>query len=170
MFKECRFILPSGYKCKSPALREQLFCYFHTTGRRYASVRSTSAEPIPFPSVEDAGGIQIAINQVLRHLGSGRIDRQQARAFFQGLNLAARLVAKSEPKLGSPVREICEEVDPDGTSADLAPEESTCEPPVDCVNCNDRDYCKNFGLWKSDVEELEERLEEEREASEEADS
>jgi len=52
MFQECRFILTSGYKCKSPALRGQEFCYFHTAARRYASIRTSSADPLQFPSIE----------------------------------------------------------------------------------------------------------------------
>ncbi|WP_348262959.1 hypothetical protein P8935_00025 [Telmatobacter sp. DSM 110680] len=164
MFKECRHILPTGFKCKSPALRDQHFCYFHNTARRFAAVSTTSAEPLLFPSIEDTGGVQIALNQVLRGLGARRIDPRHAGLFFYGLQIASKLARKSEGKLSEAVRELCEEEDGLGN---LAPEKSTCEPPADCVNCRRRDFCANFPLYRSKVEKLEDRLEAEREAAEE---
>ena len=163
MFNECRHILTSGHKCKAAALRGQAFCYFHTASRRYENIRTTSAEPLLLPSVEDTAGVQIAVNQVLRSLASHRIDRRQAGVYFYGLQIAARLARKSDEKPSESVRETCE--DPiDGT---LAAEKTTCEPPADCVNCRRRDFCENFDYYEDDVEELEERLEAEREANEE---
>jgi hypothetical protein len=162
MFIECRHILTSGHKCKSPALRGQPFCYFHAAARRYASISTTSVDPLPLPSTEDAAGVKIALNQVLRAFASHRIDRRQAGVYFYGLQIAARLAHKSDEKPTETVRETCE--DADGHT--LAAEKSTCEPPADCVNCRRRAFCENFEVWESDVEELEERLDAEREANE----
>src|SRR5215469_8304731 len=130
MFKECRFVLPTGYKCKAPALRDKHFCYFHNASRHYAAITTTSADPILFPSIEDTGGIQIAIDQVLRGLGAKRIDRRQAGVFFYGLQIAARLARKTEDKPNETVREVSQ----DPEAGNLAPEKETCEPPADCVN------------------------------------
>ena len=164
MFNECRHILTSGYKCKAAAIRGQAFCYFHTTARRYANISTTSAESILFPSIEDTGGVQIALNQVLRGLGSHRIDRRYAGVFFYGLQIAARLARKSdEEKPSETVREICEEED---GSTVLALEKSTCEPPADCLNCRRREFCENFDCYEDDVAELEARLQAEQEAAE----
>jgi hypothetical protein len=44
MFLECRHILTSGHKCKSPALRDQQFCYSYMPARRYAASRFTQRE------------------------------------------------------------------------------------------------------------------------------
>jgi len=170
VYKECRFILPSGYKCKSPALREQQFCYFHTTADQFANIRSTTPGVVAFPSTEDTAGVQMAVNQVLRQLGARRIDRREAGVFFYGLQLAARLATKSNHKPAETVRELCE-IPPDlysNQATILAPEKSTCEPPSDCVNCNRCDFCKDFPFWRNDVEELEDRLEAEREAAEQS--
>ena len=174
MFKECRFILSTGYKCKSPALRGQYFCYFHNAARRYASIKTTSFDPLLLPSVEDTGGVQIAIDQVLRALATKRIDQRQAGVFFYGLHLAARLARKStDQKPTETVRELSEEpgsnypgAEPSLFPSQIAPEKTTCEPPADCVSCRRRDFCEDFDFWESDVEELEERLEAEREANE----
>ncbi len=87
---------------------------------------------------------------------------RHAGVYFYGLQIAARLARESDEKPSQSVRETCE--DSDGYT--LAPEKSICEPPADCVNCRRRNFCPDFGLWESDVEELEERLEAEREANE----
>ena len=165
MFNECRHILTSGHKCKAPALRGQAYCYYHTAARRYANTSTTSAEPLLLPSTDDAAGVQIATNQVLRALASHRIDRRHAGVFFYGLQIAARLAGKSEEKPTETVRETCE--DADGHT--LAPEKSTCEPPADCINCRRHTFCEDFLLYKRKAEKLEERLEAEREANEESD-
>jgi hypothetical protein len=164
MFVECRHILTSGHKCKSPALRGQAYCYFHTADRRYATTSTAAIDPLLIPNIEDAAGVQVAINQVFRSLASRRIDRRQAGVYFYGLQIAARLARKSDEKPTETVRETCE--DADGHT--LAPEKSTCEPPDDCVNCQRRDFCKDFEFWESDVEELEERLQAEQEARQES--
>jgi hypothetical protein len=162
MFMECRHILTSGYKCKSPALRGQPFCYFHTADRRYATTNTASVDSLQLPTIEDAAGVQVAINQVFRALASHRIDRRQAGVYFYGLQIAARLARKSDEKPSESVRETSE----DAEGCTLAPEKSTCEPPADCISCRRRTFCENFEYYEDDVEELEERLEAEREANE----
>jgi len=131
-------------------------------------IRTSSADPLLFPSIEDAAGVQIALNQVIRQFGAHRLDRKHAGVFFYGLQIAARLARKSDQKPTETVREICEQPsDGYGEGCILAPEKSTCEPPGDCVNCRRRDFCQDFEFWETDVEELEERLAAQREAEEE---
>jgi hypothetical protein len=162
MFNECRHILTSGHKCKAAALRGKAFCYYHTADRRYATTSTASIDPLLLPNIEDTAGVQIAINQVFRGLASRRLDRRQAGVYFYGLQIAARLSQKSDEKPTETVRETCEDAD----GYVVAPEKATCEPPADCVKCRRRTFCEDFELWESDVEELEERLEAEREANE----
>ncbi len=162
MFNECRHILTSGHKCKAPALRGQAFCYFHTADRRYATTSTAAVDPLLLPTIEDTAGVQVAINQVFRGLASRRIDRRQAGVYFYGLQIAARLAHKSDEKPSESVRETWE--DPEGYT--LSPEKSQCEPPADCINCRRRTFCENFEYYEDEVEELEERLEAEREANE----
>lgn len=163
MFKECRYILPTGYKCKSPALRDKPLCYFHDTSRRFAAIALTSADPVLFPSIEDKGGVQIALNQVFRGLGTRRIDARHAGLFFYGLQIAAGLAHKPGEKPSQTVREVSEESENGNT---VAPEKTTCEPPVDCVDCGRRNFCEAFSLYRSKVRDLEERLRAEQRARE----
>ena len=162
MFVECRHILTSGHKCKSPALRGKSFCHFHVADRRYATTSTALVDPLMLPTIEDAAGVQIAINQVFRSLATRRIDRRMAGVYFYGLQIAARLASKSDKKPSETVREICE----DAEGYTLAPEKSTCEPPADCISCRRRTFCENFEYYEDEVEELEERQEAEREANE----
>ena len=162
MFNECRHILTNGHKCKAAALRGKAFCYYHTaTTAAYATTSTAAVDPLLIPTIEDTGGVQVAINQVFRALASRRIDRRQAGVYFYGLQIAARLAQKSDEKPSETVRETCE--DPDGCT--LAPEKSTCEPPADCVNCRRRTFCEDFPLYKRKAEKLQDRLEAEREAN-----
>jgi hypothetical protein len=161
MFNECRHILTNGHKCKAAALRGKAFCYYHTADRRYATTSTAAVDPLLIPPIEDTGGVQVAINQVFRALASRRIDRRQAGVYFYGLQIAARLAQKSDEKPSETVRETCEDAD----GYVLAPEKSNCEPPADCINCRRRDFCENFEYYEDEVEEIENRLEAEREAT-----
>jgi hypothetical protein len=94
MFIECRHILPRGTKCKSPALRGKVYCYFHDCLRRFEQdgLRLTE-EPLCLPPLEDARGIQMALGQILTALGSARLDTRKAGLYLYGLQLAAQLLA-----------------------------------------------------------------------------
>lgn len=108
MFQECRHILTSGHKCKAAALRGKAYCYYHIASRRFAAKKITHMDPLEFPSIEDAAGVQIAINQVLRALGNWRIEPRHAGVYFYGLHIAARLARKSAEKPSQTVRELSE--------------------------------------------------------------
>ena len=87
-----------------------------------------------------------------RALGSSRIDLRRAGLYLRGLQIAIRLTAKSASDLpAEPVRDLC--YDDNGDS--LAPEKTTCEPPEDCLQCNQRDQCEVFEDCEDEVEELE---------------
>ena len=95
MFVECRYVLPKGTKCQSPALRGKVYCYFHDRleffeqdGQRYTQ------EPLCLPSLEDVHGIQMALTQILSALGSGRLDQRKAGLYLYGLQLASQILTR----------------------------------------------------------------------------
>ncbi len=93
MFIECRHILPRGTKCKSPALRGKVYCYFHDRLQRFEQDgQRDTREPLLLPSLEDARGIQMAIGQILAALGSGRLENRKAGLYLYGLQLATQLL------------------------------------------------------------------------------
>lgn len=164
MFIECRHIKPSGLKCKSPAVRNTPYCYFHTGLYRSRNPSlSDVKEPITLPSLEDATGVQIALQQVLSALGSSRIDPRRAGLYLRGLEIAGRLAAKpSSESPGKPERDLC----CDHNGDPLALEKTTCEPPHDCLECRLRDHCEQFEDYEDEVERLEQSAADAAEESE----
>lgn len=144
--------MPSGIKCRAAALRGKAYCYYHYNLRLHRDDGTRAdKEPLKLPSLEDPRGIQIALAQVLAALGSGRIDTRRAGLYLYGLQIAARLAASiREPKPNEVVRSL--ECDDEG--ATLAPEQTVCEPDVDCDTCKRRDECRNPGFNMQIVERI----------------
>lgn len=151
MFKECRHIMPSGAKCKSPALRDLPFCYFHTSLHRFGeSAARADNEPLEIPALEDRSAVQIALTQVLGALGSSRLDPRRAGLFLYGLQIASQITSRSSDRRASDsVRSLCYE----GDGETLAPEQAQCEPPEDCPACPKRVDCEIYDIYFEDEEE-----------------
>lgn len=126
MFIECRHILPRGTKCKSPALRGKVYCYFHDRLQRFAQDGQRDAsEPLLLPSIEDARGIQMAISQILAALGSGRLESRKAGLYLYGLQLATQLLAQlPEPSPQEMVRTLTTGADGNYIAAEEIPQET----------------------------------------------
>jgi hypothetical protein len=162
MFIECRHIKPSGLKCKSPAVRNTPFCYFHTSlDRSRNPSASNNKEPLHLPSLEDATGVQLALQEILNALGSSRIDPQRAGIYLRGLQIAMSLAAKPEPDSRTQSVRIltCDE-----QGNPLAPEETRCEPPQDCPACEGRDRCQMYFFSRLKAEALKAEVEEPEDA------
>lgn len=139
MFNECRHIMPSGAKCKSPALKNQSFCYFHARLRPAASTRPVGQPPLDLPPLEDPQGIQIALSQVLAALRSPYFDNKRAGLYLYGLQIATQLAGRaSVPPTSDLVRSLSSDAENGET---LAPETSQCDPGADCDSCATRDEC-----------------------------
>jgi hypothetical protein len=138
MYHECRHIMPSGRKCHSPALQNQVYCYYHDNLHRYSSPEAKPTAGL-FP-VEDHRGIQIALTQVLTALNSPYMDTRRAGLMLSGLRLATQLanrISDSQPK--DTVR-----VADESSGEALAPEKIVCEPAHDCRNCPKQETCEDY--------------------------
>lgn len=139
MFNECRHIMPSGAKCKSPALRGQSFCYYHARLHNIALTKGPAQESLRLPSLEDPQGIQTALMQVLGALGSPSLDNKRAGLYLYGMQIAAQLANRaSVPEPRDVVRSFSGEA---GSDDVLAPEAVRCEPGTECDSCATRDDC-----------------------------
>ena len=147
MYNECRHIMPSGKRCKSPALRDLPYCYFHNSLHRSREApRGSENEPLDLPVLEDASAIQIALSQVLTALGTSRLDSRRAGLFLYGLQLASQIAARpSERVPADSIRSVCNDVD----GKDLAPEKSVCELPKDCRTCPTGSECERGYMFAS---------------------
>ena len=157
MFKECRHIMPSGARCHSPALRDQPYCYFHTSLHRSAAQKSVFDDPsLTLPALEDSSAVQIALTQVLGALSSSKLDPRRAGLLLYGLQIAAQITSRPATRRSTDfVRSVCYEKDGNV----LAPERTACDPPADCFNCPKRDDCLN--PLRADDDSIEDENEEE---------
>jgi len=147
MFQECRHILTSGYKCKAAALKGKPFCFFHSRSRLPLSKVVEETDMIILPPIEDAGGVTLAINQILELYGSGSIQDHQAHVFFRGLQIAASLVRKAPADL--PPRDTVRDIVVDPVRGIIAPEKTGCDPE-ECQTCRRRYDCKDSHFKDSD--------------------
>ena len=130
--------MPSGARCKSPLLKDQPFCYFHSSLRNAGSKKGRPKKSLPLPSVEDTRGIQIALTQVLGALGSSSLNSKQAGIYLYGLQIATKLAGRTA---APEARDIVRSLSSDAVGDALAPEAVQCEPAVDCDSCEKYHEC-----------------------------
>jgi hypothetical protein len=94
----CRQIKTNGLQCKSPALTDAPYCYFHTrlnerhSGYRYTAVTRGYLVPgqhIQLSTLEDRESIQVALSLVINALAIGALDTRRATTLLYGLQLAS---------------------------------------------------------------------------------
>jgi hypothetical protein len=94
----CRHIRTNGLRCKSPALTDATYCYFHTRlNDRHSGYRQTAAsrgylvpgQHIELTTLEDRESIQVALSVVINALATGKLDSRRATALLYGLQLAS---------------------------------------------------------------------------------
>jgi hypothetical protein len=147
MYNLCRHVMPSGAQCKSPALRQQPCCYFHSRLRHATESRKkVKVLNLNLPQLEDHHAVQIALTQVLGAICSDDLDPRRASLLLRGLQTAARVADRLKREEDSE-REVCDEVSDQG----FAPEETVCEPPADCPTCEARSSCKNPRKARSEI-------------------
>ena len=94
----CRHILTKGLQCKSPALTDGLYCYFHArlyarhSPYRYpqnARAALTPGQHVELAALEDHESVQVALSVVVNALATGALEPPRAKVLLYGLSLAA---------------------------------------------------------------------------------
>ncbi len=112
----CRHIKTNGRRCKSPALGQSAFCYFHSrlhrrhknlvenarglvenqmnsasgaTGTHQILPESAPPLELDLPPLEDVESIQVSISLLIAALARNRIDSKRAAVLLYGLQLAS---------------------------------------------------------------------------------
>lgn len=94
----CRHILTNGHRCKSPALRESAWCFYHRNLHdRHSPYRHTETTKgylcpglhIQLTALEDRESVQVALSVVINALATGRLETKRATALLYGLQLAS---------------------------------------------------------------------------------
>jgi hypothetical protein len=85
----CSHIKINGTRCGSPALREEVFCYFHQ--RLIRGVRTPPKSRIhPIAMLEDKESIQASLMEIINALIRNHIDVNRARLILRALYIAAK--------------------------------------------------------------------------------
>src|SRR4051812_15167441 len=91
----CEHVKPNGLRCGSPALREEIYCYFHRLWRNPYQPDEQPYRPDAngvlwnFPVLENADAIQLSIQLVLDSVLANRMDLKRASLLLYGLQTAA---------------------------------------------------------------------------------
>jgi hypothetical protein len=90
----CAHIKVNGIRCGSPALRQEVFCYFHQ--RMIRGVRTPPKSRLhPIANFEDPQAIQASLMEVVNALVRNQIDVPRARLILRALSIAARNATKT---------------------------------------------------------------------------
>lgn len=106
-FPICRHLRMSGQRCKSPALRDERFCYFHTNlSRHHRQLRPNHVydhllEPgksIRLAPIEDRDSLQMALSQTVGAIATNQIEVKQGVAVLYGLQQLASNMKQIESR------------------------------------------------------------------------
>ncbi len=90
----CSHIKVNGIRCESPALRNEVFCYFHQ--RMIRGVRTPPKSRLhPMAMLENQESIQAALMEIVNALVRNHIDVPRARLILRALSIAARHAGKA---------------------------------------------------------------------------
>src|SRR5271154_6939407 len=85
----CTHIKVNGTPCGSPALRGEVFCYFHQ--RMIRGVRTpTKSRLHPIALIENEEGIQASLMEIINALIRNTIDFRRAQLVLRALHIAVR--------------------------------------------------------------------------------
>jgi hypothetical protein len=158
MYNECRYVLPSGLKCTDPLLQHSQFCYQHRNfHEQMYAVPPRPGTPFRLPSLEDACGCRFALQQVCWAMGDKRIPPNEAGIYLRAVGLAMRLFPRRPRVSRKPVRAL----NYDDSGMEMAEPSSACEPPRDCMTC--QNHCHWFKYYEDQVEDIEDQMAEEEE-------
>jgi hypothetical protein len=85
----CTHIKVNGVRCGSPALRGEVFCYFHQ--RMIRGVRTPPKSRIhPMALIENPAAIQASLMEIINAVVRNQIDLQRARIVLRALHIAVK--------------------------------------------------------------------------------
>jgi hypothetical protein len=144
--RTCRHLTAGGQLCGSPALKGELFCYYHHRDRqrqkllkseRFSRAPRLTADlldALNLPSPDDPDSIRVCIATLMRGILSGLINREQAGQVLYLIQLATVNNARETRSRGSHLVAITDP-EPIQIPEDLAAEIPSSESsvPVEAV-------------------------------------
>src|SRR5512140_3129316 len=96
----CHHVRSNGLRCGSPALRDEIYCYFHRIWRPQPDCQPHRPDPNGsvwnLPLLEDPNGIQMALQQVLDSVLANKMELKRASILLYGLQTAAVNVRRTD--------------------------------------------------------------------------
>jgi len=138
MYMECRHIMPSGLRCKSPALRGGLFCYYHSHIHIHRANPDNNDASLELPTPEDAHAIRLSVGRINQAVISGLLDLEKAAALFQGLKIAAHFI---NPKEFFFEYDTVRSAEQSSDGGQLAPHNFVCKDNEHCDQCPYTELC-----------------------------
>jgi hypothetical protein len=155
--KFCRHIRVNGERCASPALTNQIFCYYHVELERRHRRCSRHRETVPavlhpmslqdgsqrdpvfaepsgpplelrLPPLEDRHSIQLALSMVITALAECRIDPKLASLLFYGLQVASANAHKLNPVPRRALGKVSKTILDESNGNLIAPDEEPEDP------------------------------------------
>jgi hypothetical protein len=104
----CRHIHTAGNQCGSPALRNEIFCYYHHTTRRPKAAPGgfrylNATEPFQLPIIEDRASALAVASEIMCRIASNDLDITRAGRLIYNLQVLAAFLPR-EPKPASAQR------------------------------------------------------------------
>ncbi|MCU1321143.1 MAG: hypothetical protein JWM43_792 [Acidobacteriaceae bacterium] len=137
----CRHIKTNGTRCKSPAMTDNTWCFFHARiHRRHSSYRFTDKTSgylrrgvdLQLCVLEDRESVLFSLSLVVNALSTGNLEPDRARTLLYGLQLASQITARPAP---SPLPEdIIRSTTLDAEELDLSEVEGPYPPESDTQN------------------------------------
>jgi hypothetical protein len=141
MYMACRHIKPNGLRCKSPALKDNPFCYYHSRLHNLGKEPYGKYGPMRLPVPEDSASIQLSIAKISDALINDRIDTKRAGRLLYALQIASQNIdRKKEFSDGETVPSATATSEGD----DLAPELRVCGAKDKCETCPYAKDCPNY--------------------------
>jgi hypothetical protein len=104
----CTHVKVNGSRCGSPALRGEVFCYFHQ--RLFRGVRTPPQSRLhPVAVLEDEESIQASLMEIINALVRNTIDFSRAQLILRALHIATRNVRNTHFEVAT-YKDVVEEV------------------------------------------------------------
>ena len=93
-YKVCEHVKDNGVRCGSPALAGERLCHFHL---RVYDVQTSPADPsYDLPILETEQSVQVALQQMMRALLTGKLSERKAAVMLAGIKAASALIRQAK--------------------------------------------------------------------------
>jgi hypothetical protein len=87
--------MSTGVHCKSPAMRQSVYCYFHDRLHRGFHAAQPARKPIKLPRLDSPDAIVAGLTSVMNGILARKIDPRQAGRILYGIRIAATTVEQA---------------------------------------------------------------------------